>query len=108
MNDYILYIIIAVILLVVCLYFLLIPRNKEKESPIDIQGFIEALGGADNIKSVRPDKSRVKVTLFDVSRVNEAKLKSLGATGVVMANHKVTLISGKASEDIAEYTKKEL
>jgi PTS system N-acetylglucosamine-specific IIC component len=47
------------------------------------QGFIEALGGAANIRTVDACMTRLRLELADAARVSEPRLKTLGARGVV-------------------------
>lgn len=46
-------------------------------------GFIEALGGAANLRTVDACTTRLRLSLADPSKVNEARLKALGSRGIV-------------------------
>ena len=45
------------------------------------EGFIEALGGADNIKDIEGCITRLRGTLEDPNKIDKRKLRQLGATG---------------------------
>ncbi|MEQ8936590.1 MAG: glucose PTS transporter subunit EIIB, partial [Amphiplicatus sp.] len=47
------------------------------------RGFIEALGGAGNIAAVDACTTRLRLVVSDQAAVDEAKLKTLGARGVI-------------------------
>jgi PTS system N-acetylglucosamine-specific IIC component len=47
------------------------------------EGFIEALGGAPNLTEVEACTTRLRLGIADGSKVNEAALRQLGASGVV-------------------------
>lgn len=107
MTDYIMYIIIAIVV-VIALWFLFAKilknrRPKEvsmKDIPVDIDALLNALGGIDNIKESIANGS--KITFFvnkdDVIKVNT--LKQLGASGIIQSTGKITVIMGKFSEEI--------
>lgn len=46
---------------------------------------VHAFGGKDNITNLDACITRLRVTVKDVAKVDQAKLKSLGAAGVVVA-----------------------
>ena len=52
-----------------------------KVSPMSAQakGYVEALGGADNIVEVEACTTRLRLNLKDVGKLNEVQLKALGA-----------------------------
>ena len=47
------------------------------------QGFVAALGGAGNVRTVDACTTRLRLSLADAAKADEAKLKALGARGVV-------------------------
>lgn len=71
--------------------------------------YIEALGGADNLKSVDACITRLRLEVRDSGKLDEAKLKQLGASGVLKANkNNAQVVVGTKAELIAEEIKKEL
>ena len=109
MSDYFIYVLIALVVLVgVWFVFAKVLKNKKpkevtlKDIPLDIEALIHALGGIDNIKSSESQGSKVRfyVENDDVVKVNV--LKELGASGVIQATGKVTVILGKFSEEISK------
>jgi PTS system glucose-specific IIC component len=68
-----------------------------------------AFGGRDNIRSLDACITRLRVAVADPARVDHARLKSLGASGVVAVGDGVQAIFGPLSEnlktDMAEYMK---
>ena len=63
--EYIKYIIIAVVLIIVLLAIL---KATKKDAGLDFNKLVEYLGGKDNIISTETNLSRFKVTLKDVSK----------------------------------------
>ncbi len=70
---------------------------------------VRALGGRGNIAGLDACITRLRVKTRDVSKVNAAKLKALGAAGVVIVGDGVQAIFGTRAEnyktDIQEYLK---
>ena len=68
-----------------------------------------AFGGRDNIRSLDACITRLRVEVADPARVEQARLKALGAAGVVMVGQGVQAIFGPLSEnlktDMSEYLK---
>mgnify|MGYP000879082670 CR=1 FL=1 len=105
MSDYFIYVLIAIIVIVgVWFIFAKVLKNKKpkevtlKDIPIDLEALIHALGGIDNIKESQ-SKVRFFVENDDLVKVNV--LKELGASGVIQATGKVTVILGKFSDEIS-------
>jgi len=61
---------------------------------------VVALGGAANIASLDSCITRLRVELKDVSKSNSARLKELGATGVVQVGSGLQAIFGTKSENL--------
>ena len=55
---------------------------------------IEALGGADNIKSVNCCFTRLRLVLGDADSVDEKKLKATGAKGVIKQGEDIQVVYG--------------
>lgn len=68
-----------------------------------------AFGGRSNIAGLDACITRLRVSLHDISKVNAAKLKALGAAGVLTVGNGVQAIFGTQSEnlktDMSEYLK---
>jgi PTS system glucose-specific IIC component len=68
-----------------------------------------AFGGRENIRSLDACITRLRVAVADPARVDHARLKALGASGVVAVGEGVQAIFGPLSEnlktDMAEYMK---
>ena len=60
-------------------------RARLREGPaaaMDLDGFLEGLGGRSNVKRVESAAGRLLVTVGDAARVDERALETLGARGV--------------------------
>jgi phosphotransferase system IIB component len=101
MSDYFIYVLIAIIVIVgVWFIFAKVLKNKKpkevtlKDIPID-------LGGIDNIKESQSQGSKVRFFVENDDLVKVNVLKELGASGVIQATGKVTVILGKFSDEIS-------
>ena len=72
-----------------------------KDIPIDLEALIHALGGIDNIKESQSQGSKVRFFVENDDLVKVNVLKELGASGVIQATGKVTVILGKFSDEIS-------
>jgi len=71
--------------------------------------YIAALGGAENIKSIDACITRLRLELRDSDKLDENKLKNLGASGVLIANkNNAQVVVGTKAEMIADQLKAEL
>ena len=61
---------------------------------------LQGLGGADNIKSMEPCITRLRVELNDKSKLDEAILKKAGAHGVMKMGDAVQVVMGTQSDNI--------
>ncbi|MCT4565844.1 MAG: N-acetylglucosamine-specific PTS transporter subunit IIBC [Maledivibacter sp.] len=78
-------------------------NNMISDAKDDMNGlakqYIEALGGKDNIEELDSCITRLRLTLKDSSKVNEQRLKNLGASGVVkMGKNSMQVIVGTKVE----------
>ena len=96
MSDYFIYVLIAIIVIVgVWFIFAKVLKNKKpkevtlKDIPIDLEALSQSQGS----------KVRFFVENDDLVKVNV--LKELGASGVIQATGKVTVILGKFSDEIS-------
>lgn len=68
--------------------------------------YIAAVGGTDNLTGIDACITRLRLSVNDSSRLNDALAKRLGATGVIRLNHtSVQIIVGFAAEKIANAMK---
>lgn len=70
---------------------------------------VKAFGGRSNIATLDACITRLRITVNDMSKVNKAKLKALGASGVLEVGNNAQAIFGPRSEnlktDMMEYLK---
>ena len=98
--NYVEYIIIGIILIVVLLAIL---KATKKDAELDFNKLVELLGGKDNIISTETSLSRFKVTLKDVSIVNKEAIQKLGAKGIVEIDNQLKIILGSDSKQLKKY-----
>ena len=98
--NYLEYIIIGVVLLIVLLAIL---KATKKDAGLDFNRLVELLGGKDNIISTESNMSRFKVTLKDVSKANKEGIQKLGAKGIVEIDNQLKIILGSESKQIKKY-----
>ena len=55
---------------------------------------VRGLGGKDNIRNIDSCATRLRVTVFDAAKVNDALLRSTGASGVIRKGEGVQIIYG--------------
>lgn len=71
--------------------------------------YIVAVGGSDNLNVIDACITRLRLSVKDSSRVNDAICKRLGASGVVKLNKQtIQVIVGAKAESIAEEMKKQI
>ncbi|MCF1605119.1 PTS N-acetyl glucosamine transporter subunit IIABC [Klebsiella pneumoniae] len=69
--------------------------------------YIAAVGGTDNLKAIDACITRLRLTVGDSAKVNDAACKRLGASGVVKLNKQtIQVIVGAKSESIGDEMKK--
>jgi PTS system N-acetylglucosamine-specific IIC component len=69
-------------------------------------GYVEALGGSDNIVEVEACTTRLRLNLKDVSKLNESQLKALGASGVMKLNqHNAQVVVGTIADMLVDEMK---
>jgi PTS system N-acetylglucosamine-specific IIC component len=69
---------------------------------------LQALGGRENVTSVEGCITRLRLFVEDSERIDEGRLKELGASGVVKRGKIVQVVMGTQSDRIAGRIKKEL
>lgn len=71
------------------------------------QQYMEALGGKDNVESIDNCVTRLRLTIKDLSKVDDNKIKSIGAKGVLRFGKKdLQVIIGTDVEFVANAMKK--
>ena len=98
--EYVKYLIIAIILIIVLLAIL---KANKKDAGLDFNKLVEYLGGKDNIVSTEINLSRFKVTLKDVTKANKEGIMKLGAKGVVEIEDQLKIIFGKEAKRLKKY-----
>ena len=94
------YIIIIAILLIIAIA---ITKINGKDARIEMNKLVGYLGGKNNIKDVEVNKSRCKIDLVDISRVNKEGIQKLGAQGIVEINNTLKIILGKDARTLKKY-----
>ena len=98
--QYIQYIIIGVVLIIVLLAIL---KANKKDANLDFNKLVEALGGKENIVKTEINLSRFKVTLKDVTKANKESIQKLGAKGIVEIDNQLKIILGPESKQLKKY-----
>ncbi|ERJ13091.1 glucose-specific PTS transporter subunit IIBC [Haloplasma contractile] len=65
-----------------------------------VESIIDAIGGEKNIKSLDSCITRLRIQVYEVSKVKKDQLKQLGASGVLIIGDSVQAIFGTYSEQI--------
>ena len=89
--DYIEYIIIAVILLIIAIA---ITRSKRKDFKVEANKLITYLGGKENIANYEVNHSRFIATLNNMELVNKEAILKMGAKGIVEIDNQLKIILG--------------
>lgn len=80
--------------------------SKEQDVAALARQYVAAVGGSDNLTGIDACITRLRLSVKDSSRVNEALAKRLGATGVIRLNKTgVQIIVGFMAEKIADAMK---
>ncbi len=98
--DYLQYVIIIVVLLIIALAIL---KSMKKDAHLELNKLVEYLGGKDNILKTETSLSRFKVTLKDVSLANKDAIQKLGAKGIVEIDNQLKIILGSESKQLKKY-----
>ncbi|ANZ22561.1 PTS glucose-specific subunit IIBC [Buchnera aphidicola (Diuraphis noxia)] len=76
-------------------------NNTSLKNNIEIAPYIvEALGGKNNIKNLDACITRLRITVLEISKVNDKNLKNLGAAGIIISGSGVQAVFGTRSENI--------
>lgn len=65
---------------------------------------VAGLGGAQNIRTLEPCITRLRVEVNDADAVDEDALKRVGAFGVVTVGSTIQVVVGPEADEIAEAT----
>jgi phosphotransferase system IIB component len=97
-------VVLVILAIIIPLVIILSKKKLKKNSDlVDVDDYILALGGKSNIVESSYNLSRLQVQLNDPNLIDPNRLKGLGASGVVKSGNKVSIIIGKASEDISKF-----
>ncbi len=61
---------------------------------------IAGLGGKENIKSMEPCITRIRVQVADMAKIDEPALKAAGAHGVMKMGSAIQVVMGTQSDNI--------
>jgi len=98
--EYLQYIIIIAVLLVIALA---ITKSKRKDFKIQVNKLVNYLGGKDNIINYEVNKSRFIVTLKDIEKVNKSAIQKIGAQGIVEIDNQLKIILGSKAKQLKKY-----
>lgn len=78
-------------------------NSELKEKGIFI---LEALGGKVNVENIDACITRIRVTVKDTSKVNEKRLKELGATGIIkLGSNNMQIVVGTIADPLVTHIK---
>ena len=63
---------------------------------------LRGLGGTENIETIEPCITRLRVEVLDPDLVNDEELSEAGAFGVIQVGNTVQVVVGPAADDLAE------
>ena len=66
------------------------------------QDILAGLGGNENIDSIEPCITRLRVEVVDPTLIDEKALKQAGAFGVVQVGQKVQVVVGPIADNLAD------
>lgn len=98
--NYIQYIIIAAILLLVACA---IAKMNKKDVKLELNKLVEYLGGKDNIIKHEVSMSRFKVELKDINKVNKEAIQKMGARGIVEIDNQLKIVLGPNAKQLKKY-----
>ncbi len=98
--EYIQYIIIAVILIIIALA---ITRSKRKDFKVEANKLVTYLGGKENIANYEVNHSRFIATLNNMELVNKDAILKMGAKGIVEIDNQLKIILGDETGQIKKY-----
>ncbi|MGL5124124.1 MAG: glucose PTS transporter subunit EIIB, partial [Fusobacteriaceae bacterium] len=66
------------------------------------KNILAALGGKENIEDLDACITRLRVSVYDISKVDKVKIKNLGATGVLEVQGGIQAIFGAMADPIKQ------
>lgn len=100
--DWIQYLIIIVVLLIISL---IVIKLNRKDFSLEVNKLIKYLGGKENIINAECNMSRFKVILKDMTIIDKAGIQKLGAKGIVEIDNQLKIIFGKDAKQLKECIK---
>lgn len=100
MTEYIQYVVIIAIMLIIAFA---ITKSRKKDFKINSNKLVMYLGGKDNILEYEYNKSRFIVNLKDVTKVNKEAIQRLGAQGIVEIENQLKIILGEDARNLKKY-----
>lgn len=79
-----------------------------KKVMIDINKFVETLGGKENISNTTSSINSIKVFVNDIEKVNQDEIKKLGAKGTILSEGCITCLFGDFSQELSKEMNKTL
>lgn len=98
--NYIEYIIIFVVLIVIAIA---ITKASKKDFKLDANKLVEHLGGKENIIDYEVNKSRFIVSLKNIDLVNKEAIQKMGAKGIVEIENQLKIILGDNANQLKKY-----
>lgn len=71
-------------------------KNNNEIAPF----IVKALGGKNNIQNLDACITRLRITVLEISKVNQADLKNIGAAGIIVSGLGIQIVFGTKSENI--------
>ncbi len=100
MTEYIQYIIIIAVMLIIAIA---ITKSRKKDFKMEINKLVSYLGGKDNIIDYEANKSRFTVTVKDVNIVNKEGINKMGARGIVEIENELKIVLGENATQLKKY-----
>jgi len=70
------------------------------------QEILDGLGGADNIVTLEPCITRLRIEVRDLARLDERRLRAAGALGVLKVGRAVQVVVGPQADNIEQDIRK--
>ena len=100
MDQWLIYLIIAIVLLFISL---VVVKLMQKDFHLEANKLLGYLGGKDNIVNAECNMSRFKVILKDVSKVDKDAISKIGAKSFVENENQLKIIFGKDAKQLKKY-----
>ncbi len=98
LKNYGFYLALGIVLIIVFVIAAILIFNKvnkrktHKQVSTSYAPWIEALGGKNNIITANGNRSRLVISLKEISKINRESLDKLGVRSIITMNNKVTLV----------------